>query len=194
MASHPSILAREIPRTEEPGGLQSMGSQRVRHDWSNLAHTHTYVLRDKAGAWPADLSPGLCMPTQWGGGVLSHSLSATRVTRVCIGIWPLPPQQGRVLIQEVTLGGDQRESRDLGLQRASRGFGSHGSTRRETSPVNVDDMPGIQQPCLYPQPLWPPWDTPMLVTVRIMTFRPVTQWIYLMLCEPPHVTLAWKVF
>ena len=31
-ATHSSILAWEIPRTEEPGGLQSMGSQRVRHD------------------------------------------------------------------------------------------------------------------------------------------------------------------
>ena len=32
MATHSSILAWEIPRTEEPGGLQSMGSQRVGHD------------------------------------------------------------------------------------------------------------------------------------------------------------------
>ena len=32
MATHPSILAWEIPWTEEPGGLQSMQSQRVRHD------------------------------------------------------------------------------------------------------------------------------------------------------------------
>ena len=31
-ATHSSILAWEIPRTEEPGGLQSMGSQRVGHD------------------------------------------------------------------------------------------------------------------------------------------------------------------
>ena len=29
MAMHPNILAWEIPWTEEPGGLQSMGSQRV---------------------------------------------------------------------------------------------------------------------------------------------------------------------
>ena len=29
---HSSILAWKIPRTGEPGGLQSMGSQRVRHD------------------------------------------------------------------------------------------------------------------------------------------------------------------
>ena len=32
MATHSSILAGTIPWTEEPGGLQSMGSQRVGHD------------------------------------------------------------------------------------------------------------------------------------------------------------------
>ena len=32
MATHSSILAWTIPLTEEPGGLQSMGSQRVRHN------------------------------------------------------------------------------------------------------------------------------------------------------------------
>ena len=32
MATHSSILAWRIPWTEQPGGLQSMGSQRVRHD------------------------------------------------------------------------------------------------------------------------------------------------------------------
>ena len=32
MATHSSILAWRISWTEEPGGLQSMGSQRVRHD------------------------------------------------------------------------------------------------------------------------------------------------------------------
>ena len=39
-ATHSSILDWRIPRTEEPGGLQSMGSQRVGHDRSNLACTH----------------------------------------------------------------------------------------------------------------------------------------------------------
>ena len=34
MSTHSSILARRIPWTEEPGGLQSMGSQRVGHLWS----------------------------------------------------------------------------------------------------------------------------------------------------------------
>ena len=32
VATHSSILAWRIPQTEEPGGLQSIGSQRVRHD------------------------------------------------------------------------------------------------------------------------------------------------------------------
>ena len=36
-ATHSSILAWSIPWTEEPGGLQSTGSQRVGHDWSDLA-------------------------------------------------------------------------------------------------------------------------------------------------------------
>ena len=37
MAPHSSTLAWKIPWTEEPGGLQSMGSLRVGHDWGNLA-------------------------------------------------------------------------------------------------------------------------------------------------------------
>ena len=32
MAAHSSFLVGESPRTEKPGGLQSLGSQRVRHD------------------------------------------------------------------------------------------------------------------------------------------------------------------
>ena len=35
-ATHSSILAWRIPRTEEPGRLQSMGLQRVRHDWATF--------------------------------------------------------------------------------------------------------------------------------------------------------------
>ena len=45
MATHSSILAWRIPWTEEPGGLQSMGSHRVGHNWSNLPHMHTHVIR-----------------------------------------------------------------------------------------------------------------------------------------------------
>ena len=39
MATHSSILACIIPWTEEPGGLQSMGLQRVGHDSTTYTHT-----------------------------------------------------------------------------------------------------------------------------------------------------------
>ena len=39
MAIHSSILAWRIQRTEEPGELHSIGSQRVRHNWSGLTYT-----------------------------------------------------------------------------------------------------------------------------------------------------------
>ena len=44
MATHCSILAWRIPWTEEPGGLQSMGSQRAGHDWATKHSTaqHCY--------------------------------------------------------------------------------------------------------------------------------------------------------
>ena len=43
METHSSILAWEIPWTEAPGGLQSMGLQRVGHDWARVyTHTHTH--------------------------------------------------------------------------------------------------------------------------------------------------------
>ena len=43
MAAHSSILAWEIPWTEDPGGLQSMGLQRVRHliDTANFVYPFT---------------------------------------------------------------------------------------------------------------------------------------------------------
>ena len=43
LATHSSILAWEILWTEEPGGLQSMWSQTVRHSWSSWAHRHTCI-------------------------------------------------------------------------------------------------------------------------------------------------------
>ena len=39
--THSSILAWRIPHTEEPGGLQSMGPQRVQHD---LATVHIHIM------------------------------------------------------------------------------------------------------------------------------------------------------
>ena len=57
MATHSSILAWKIPQTEEPDGLQSMGSQRVRHDWgTEHAHMHpphrNKEVEDRKIKWP----------------------------------------------------------------------------------------------------------------------------------------------
>ena len=46
MAIHSNILAWKIPWTEEPGRLQSMGSQRVGHDWATSLNQTLSVYRD----------------------------------------------------------------------------------------------------------------------------------------------------
>ena len=43
MAPHSSTLAWKVPWTEEPGGLQSMGSRRVRHDWVTSLSLLTFM-------------------------------------------------------------------------------------------------------------------------------------------------------
>ena len=55
MATHFSILAWRIPWTEEPGGLQSVGSQRVGYD-SDLAHMHA-----------CNTMMGFCYKEYWSG-------------------------------------------------------------------------------------------------------------------------------
>ena len=47
MATHSNILAWKIPWTEEPGGLQFRGLQRVGHNWAHM-HRHT---RDLSQGW-----------------------------------------------------------------------------------------------------------------------------------------------
>ena len=44
MATYSSILAWRISWMEEPGGLQTMRSRRVGHDWRNLAHIGVFYL------------------------------------------------------------------------------------------------------------------------------------------------------
>ena len=57
MATHSSTHAWKIPWMEKPGGLQSMGSQRVGHDWvTSLSFTFTMFLNGSVGkesAWEA---------------------------------------------------------------------------------------------------------------------------------------------
>ena len=45
MATHSSILVWEIPWTEEPGGLQSKGSQRIRHVCTHAHQLHAEIMK-----------------------------------------------------------------------------------------------------------------------------------------------------
>ena len=79
MAIHSSNLAWKIPWTEEPDRLQSMGSQRVGHDWANSC-----LKLEKS-------SPGRdhCSPAWWSGSMLAPwSLGPLRVTLP----WGIPLQ------------------------------------------------------------------------------------------------------
>ena len=52
MSTHSSILAWRIPWTEEPGWLQFMGSQSVRHNWAtNTFHFHLTILLSNSTPW-----------------------------------------------------------------------------------------------------------------------------------------------
>ena len=51
MATHSSVLAWRIPGTGEPGGLLSMGSHRVGHDWSNLAAAAAAAAKEELTHW-----------------------------------------------------------------------------------------------------------------------------------------------
>ena len=70
MASHSSTLAWEIPWMEEPGGLQSMGSLRVRHDWATF---HFHAL-EKEMATHSSVLAWRISGTEEPGGLLSVGL------------------------------------------------------------------------------------------------------------------------
>ena len=79
-ATYSSVLAWRIPGTREPGGLPSMGSHRVGHDWSNLA----------AAAAAAPFL-GHYPPCQLAIGSLREPLSFTKEEQPSL---PTPCQQG----------------------------------------------------------------------------------------------------
>ena len=61
MATHCSVLALIIPGMVEPGGLPSMGSHRVRHDWSDLAAVAVVFWN---GSLPSQVHEGYSKPTR----------------------------------------------------------------------------------------------------------------------------------
>ena len=56
MVTHSSILAWRIPWTEEPGGPQSMGSQRVRRDWGTIKSICLQFGRPRFNPWVGKIS------------------------------------------------------------------------------------------------------------------------------------------
>ena len=81
-----SNYAWRIPWTEEPGGIQSMGSQRVRHDWSDFECTHALITKASLigpnHPWLAHCEPrGFCRGDE------AHSI-APKETSLCFLIIP----------------------------------------------------------------------------------------------------------
>ena len=57
MATHSSVLAWRIPGTGETGGLPSMGSHRVRHNWATFTFTSLCVRAKSLKSWPTLCDP-----------------------------------------------------------------------------------------------------------------------------------------
>ena len=84
--NHSSILAWRIPWTEEPGRLQSTGSQRIGHDWSNLAHMYKVAFARQLICfcwWTAKVY--LVSPVHLGGSTLI--LGDQRSPLTCDSLW-----------------------------------------------------------------------------------------------------------
>ena len=83
MAPHSSTLAWKIPWTEEPGGLQSMGSRRVGHDWATSLSLFTFMhWRRKWQPTPVFL-PGESQGQEaWWAAVYGVTQSRTRLKRL----------------------------------------------------------------------------------------------------------------
>ena len=89
-ATHSSVLAWRIPGTGEPGGLPSMGSRRVGHDWSNLAAAvSSLVGEDSLGEGMATYSSVLPWETPWT--EESGRLQSVRLQRIRYNLATKPP-------------------------------------------------------------------------------------------------------
>ena len=83
MATHSSTLAWRIAWTEEPGGLQSLGLQSVRHDWSALACLHAQQTADgQCDPLHLALLTSICILASWTE-VLTERCEFSQKARVC---------------------------------------------------------------------------------------------------------------
>ena len=83
MAPHSSTLAWKIPWTEEPGGLQSMGSLQVRHDWvTSLFSFHFHALEKEMATHSSVLAWRIKNPRDggaWWAAIYGVAQSRTRL-------------------------------------------------------------------------------------------------------------------
>ena len=89
MATHSSVLAWRIPGTGEPGGLPSMGSHRVEHDWSDLASAAACYAMLRGSVMSESLQPHGLQPARllcpWG---LSRQNTGVGCHALLQGIFP----------------------------------------------------------------------------------------------------------
>ena len=94
-ATHSSILAWRIPWIEDPGGLPSMGSQRVRHNWRDLACPRFLSCLADVKTSPEDvkcltlepIASGLLEPKDWECEPLQHHPGASATAREFFTSW-----------------------------------------------------------------------------------------------------------
>ena len=89
MATHSSILAWRIPWTEEPGGLLSMGSQRVGHDWATSLSLFNITCRASLLAQMVKNLPAMPETLVWSLGQ-EDPLEEGKVTHSSILAWRIP--------------------------------------------------------------------------------------------------------
>jgi len=95
MATHSSILAWRISWTEEPGGLQSTGLQRVGHDWVTNTHIHTHTQHSQRGdltlVHRSAASPkNMCSPSQLVLAIIKNEKLCTE--QIMIRLWHWLPR------------------------------------------------------------------------------------------------------
>ena len=93
MATYSSILTWEIPWTEEPGGLQSMGSQRVGHDLATKQqqqqiHICNKSLKENTVVWKTHFMVAVTFEKVWGGIIVERSKQLV----ICFQSWMVSTQ------------------------------------------------------------------------------------------------------
>ena len=105
MATHSSILAWRIPWRENPGGLQSTGSQRIRHDLSDLAqHAHSLI------KWLSGKNLPTKQETQARSAGREDPLAKEMATHSSILAWEIPWTEERGGLQSM---GSQKSQTEL---------------------------------------------------------------------------------